>query len=223
MQVTQSQTDSGQDAKKRKLHEAHIIPGLQEGRIYGFPNTIVTKLRYADSFTKQSTLGSIAYNTFNANSIFDPDQTGVGHQPMYRDQWAAIYDQYVVIGSKITVHFAVQGLFNFVVGITGDDDLNFPTALSDKMEQNNSVWTVTGGMGSQPTTLTMTFEPNMCFGVDAKSDGASATAVGSNPTELWCFGVWAHTMDATNTAKIDFTVEIEYTVKFSELLTPSAS
>jgi len=218
-----SMTEERQDVKKRKLHEAQLIPGLQEGRIYGFPNTLISKIRYGDVFTLTSTLGAIGYNTFNANSIFDPDSTGVGHQPMFRDQYAAIYDQYVVIGSKITVHFAAQDTKNFVVGITGDDDNLFPTALATKLEQNNSVWTLLGGMGSDPKTLTMTFEPNMCFGIDAKSDGSSATAQGSNPTELWCFGVWVHAVDASLTGKVDITVEIEYTVKYSELTTPTPS
>jgi len=222
-----SQTDSGQDAKKRKLHEAQLIPGVDGHRTWGFPNTLITKLRYGDVFTKTSTTGAIAFNTFVANSIFDPDVTGVGHQPMYRDTYATIYNQYVVIGSKITVHFMPQadsaGTSNFIVGITGDDNNAFPTSVTDKMEQNNSVWTTTGAVGSDPRILTMTFEPNECFGIDAKSDGSAQTAQASNPTELWCFGVWAHVIDATRTAKIDFAVEIEYTVKFSELITPTGS
>jgi hypothetical protein len=208
---------------KRKLHEAHLIPGLQEGRIYGFPNTIITKLRYCDSFTVTSTTGAIGFNTFNANSIFDPDATGIGHQPMFRDNYASIYDQYVVIGSKITVHFAAQTAQNWAVGICGDDDSAFSPTLSVKMESNNSVYTVLNGTGSGARTLTMTFEPNEDFGVDAKSDGSSQTTMGSNPSELWCFGVWGHLIDASLTGKLDFTVEIEYTVKCSELITGSGS
>lgn len=210
------------EAKKRKLHEAQLIPGLKPGVIYGFPNSIITTMRYCEAFTKTSTLGAIAFNTFNANSIYDPNETGVGHQPMYRDQWAGIYDQYVVIGSKITVHFASQDTKNWVVGICGDDNSLFPVALTDKMEQNNSVYTMLGGIGDT-RTLTMTFEPQENFGVDAKSDGASQTAVGSNPSELYCFGVWGHVCDPSLTGKFDFTIEIEYTVKFSELTTPVPS
>lgn len=210
------------EAKKRKLHEAQLIPGLKPGVVYGFPNSIITTMRYCEAFTKTSTLGAIAFNTFNANSIYDPNETGVGHQPMYRDQWAGIYDQYVVIGSKITVHFASQDTKNWVVGICGDDNSAFPPALTDKMEQNNSVYTMLGGNGDT-RTLTMTFEPQENLGIDAKADGASQTSVGSNPSELYCFGVWGHVIDATLTGKFDFTVEIEYTVKFSELQTPVPS
>lgn len=212
--------NTASDAKKRKF-EARMVPGLIPNKVYGFPNSIITTMRYAEVFTKTSTLGAIAFNTFNANSIFDPNATGVGHQPMYKDQWSGIYNQYVVIGSKITVHFASQDSKNWVVGVCGDDDSLFPTALTDKMEMNNSVYTLIAGQDVR--TLTMTYEPNADLGVDAISDGASQTAVGANPTELFCFGVWGHVADASLTGKFDFTVEIEYTVKFSELSTPIPS
>lgn len=217
------ESTSGSDgpAVKKGKFQAQMIPGLIPRKVYGFPNSIITTMRYAEVFTKTSTLGGIAFNTFNANSIFDPNNTGVGHQPMYRDQWAGVYNQYVVIGSKITVHFASQDSKNWVVGICGDDDVNFPTALTDKMEQNNSTYTLLPG--SSAATLTMTFEPNADLGIDAISDGAEQTAVGSNPSELFCYGVWGHVADASLTGKFDFTVEIEYTVKFSELTTPTPS
>lgn len=216
---TQSESTSN-EAKKRKLNVAQMIPGLQPGRIFGFPNTIITTMRYCDAFTKTSTLGAIAFNTFRANSIFDPDDTGVGHQPMYRDQWSGIYNTYVVLGSKITIKYARQTSANWVVGVVGDDNGLFPTLLTEKMEQNNSVHDI---VHADPVTLIMTYEPNESFGVDAKDDGASQTPVGSNPTEQFYFGVWGHVIDATVTAKIDFIVEIEYTVKFSELVTPITS
>lgn len=223
MDTSDGSSSINNEAKKRKLHEAQLIPGLRPGRVFGFPNSIITTMRYAEVLNLTSTLGAIGFNTFNANSIFDPNETGVGHQPMYRDQWAGIYDQYVVLGSKITVYFAPQAATaNFVVGICGDDNNAFPTALTDKMEQNNSVYTVVSPFCGKVPVLTMTFEPQECFGVDAKSDGSSQTSVGSNPSELWCFGVWCHTMNST-TAKVDITVEIEYTVKFSELQTPLSS
>lgn len=217
---TSTQTESTKGDKKRRLNEAQMIPGLIPRKVYGFPDTIITTMRYCDAFTRTSTLGAIGFNTFRANSIFDPDETGLGHQPMYRDQWAGIYNSYVVIGSKITVRFARQSTANLCVGVCGDDNSLFPTLLSEKMEMNNSVYTI---LHADDVTLQMTYEPQQNFGVDAKSDGASQTAVGSNPAEQYYFGVWGHCIDATLTSKFDFTIEIEYTVKFSELITPIGS
>jgi hypothetical protein len=77
-----------------------------------------------------------------------------------------------------------------------------------------------GAAGAPPVILTQTFEPLADFGVDAKDDGASATAVGANPSELWCYKVWAFPADGVTLSHCYVKVEIDYTVKFSELQTP---
>lgn len=208
--------------KAAKLHEAQMIPGIDGYRVFGFPNTIITKLRYCDQLTQTSTSGSVVAYVFAANGLFDPDISGTGHQPMYRDNYAALYDQYVVLGSKIKVTATNMGINTVVWGINGDDDSAGSATLSTKMEQNNSQWMQLGPNGSGHDTgiITCTFEPNRDFGVDAKSDGASATIISSNPTELWCYQVFC-SANNSGTSQLQFAVEIDYTVKWSELTTPT--
>lgn len=45
-------------------------------------------------------------NKFRANSLFDPDQSGIGHQPMGHDEWAVAYQHYRVVGSTIAINAA---------------------------------------------------------------------------------------------------------------------
>lgn len=210
--------------KQKGNSEAHIIPGVDGRLVYGFPNSIITKLRYCDVIQLTSTLGSISTNVFNANSIFDPDATGVGHQPLYRDQYAAIYDQYTVLGSKITVTFQPYQVDQaWVVGIVGDDDSSISSTLTTRMEQNNSIWRLIGTNDGGPYQLSLTYSPIKDIGVDVKNDGYSQTAVGSNPSELFCFAVWGSQANATLSGMCQVAIEIEYTVKFAELLTPTQS
>ena len=206
-------------AKRGKHHEAQMIPGVDGHRIFGFPNSIITKLRYCDNFILTSTTGAIATNVFAANGIYDCDITGTGHQPMWRDNYAAIYDQYVVIGSKITVTFGSNSAFPMLCGIIGDDDSSITSNVQNAQEQNNGISTLAPALGGPCSTLTQTFEPLEQFGVAAKDDGASATAQGSNPSELWCYAIWAATPDGATTGKVTAKIEIEYTVKFTELVT----
>jgi len=37
--------------------------------------------------------------------LYDPDITGVGHQPMMFDQWMTMYERYLVFAHKVDVHF----------------------------------------------------------------------------------------------------------------------
>jgi hypothetical protein len=40
---------------------------------------------------------------YASNSIFDPNLTATGHQPLSHDQWSQFYQHYLVMGSKITI------------------------------------------------------------------------------------------------------------------------
>lgn len=213
-------TDGGKTHNKRGTHEAHLIPGVDGSRIFGFPNSIITKLRYCTYLDLTGTGGVVQANNYAANGCYDPDVTGTGHQPMFFDNYTNLYDQYAVIGSKITVTYApaVTTLPHFV-GITGDDDTSTSTNLETLMELNNSISTMVGGAGASPVTLTQTFEPLEMFGVDAKDDGSSSTSTGANPSELWVFKVWAIPADVATLSHCYCRVEIDYTVKFSELKT----
>lgn len=209
--------DEGNDHKG--VHEAHMIPGVDGKKIFGFPNSIITKLRYKDYLTLTCTSGAIARNQFCANGIFDPDVTNVGHQPMYRDNFNQIYDYYVVLGSRITATFACSTVSkNLVIGITGDDDTSAP-GISSSLEGNNAYSTLLGAVGSPTKTITAVYEPTEHLGVAAKDDGQSLTAFSSNPTNQWIFNVWAAPADATSTVTFDVLIEIEYTVKCSKLFT----
>lgn len=218
-QIEDSEMESA--AKRAKTHQAQLIPGVDGIRTFGFPNTIITKIRYCDHVQLTSNLGAMTGYVFAANGIFDPDISSTGHQPMFRDNYAALYDYYVVIGAKITVRMTNINADNTVVwGINGDDDSSGSATLTTKMEQNNSVWNMLAPKGGKDSsTLTCTFEPTRDFGVDATSDGASQTVISANPSQLWCFQVWMASYGVT-TSTTQFAVEIDYTVKWSELSTP---
>jgi hypothetical protein len=223
-----SSTQSGavnNEAKKRKLHEAQLIPGLSPGKQWGFPNSIITKLRYASLIQLNSTtITPLARHLFRCNSCFDPDFTGVGHQPLYYDSYTAIYDQYVVIGAKITVDYMCTSTGqSALIGIAVDDDSTATTNIDTILEANNSISTTLGPLGTDHMTLVSTFEPQEMFGVDAKSDGSSQTAVGSNPSEESYWVLFSYPEDGSTAHNVRAKINIEYTVKFSELKTPIQS
>lgn len=221
IQVASQGAEEGSN-KRAKTHEAEMIPGLTP-RIFGFPNSIITTLKYCDTYTLTSTAGSLAYQVMAANGIYDPDITGIGHQPMYRDVYASVYDQYTVIGSKITVSFNhTTSTGSVICGVRGDDDQTGTTTLSTAMESNNTSWCQLGqnGSGKDTCVLYSTFEPLMAFGVAAKDDGYSQTPIGANPSEQFCYHIFAANSNA-GTSTVNIAVQIEYTVKFAELQSPA--
>lgn len=219
--VTMGDTDmeATVSAKRKRQSEAKMIPGLGPLE-YGFPNSVITTLRYCKYKQLNSSTGASVANVFRANGIFDPDYTDTGHQAMYRDTYANIYSYYAVLGSKITVTFLSRADdLGFIVGIQGSETPTPSTSVTTWMEQNNGVHSLIGPRNSGPVTLFMTYSPVENLGSDIKDDNSSLTAVGSDPgsAQAYYFNVLGAVEDAVSTSQFTIVVEIEYTVKFSTL------
>lgn len=62
----------------------------------GRPQRMVAKLVYFTSGQLYNTSGIFQNQLMNLNSLYDPDRSGIGHQPLGRDQWAIWYNRYRV-------------------------------------------------------------------------------------------------------------------------------
>lgn len=69
-------------------------------------NETNAKLRWTHNLALDPTTTGIAYNIYRLNSLYDPDLTGTGTQPMGFDQYAAFYTHYEVKAVKIKVTFS---------------------------------------------------------------------------------------------------------------------
>lgn len=70
----------------------------------GMPERFFTKLAYTDVIVMNSA-NTLQKYIFRANALYDPDYTGTGSQPAYRDQLAQIYAAYRVFACKIEVTY----------------------------------------------------------------------------------------------------------------------
>lgn len=194
-------------------------------QLFGFPDRLVSKVRYHDNIKLSISLGSLAKNLFMWNSTYDPDVTGGGHQPMYRDTFAAIYDQYAVISAKAVIKFLNTSTSSIIVcGALTDDDTSIAATVNVLCEQNHGVHTIlpplAGSLSSK--TFNLDWDCRKILNIDPYSSETYKTAVGSNPTEQSILGIWATNFDATS-VDVTFDIMIEQTVLWSELTTPSSS
>lgn len=103
-----------------------------------FPQFRVVRHKYCDTITvgAGSAAGLRQVWQFRANSLFDPDFTGVGHQPMFHDEMAAQYGRYTVISSRIEIIIEPSATIARTMSLYTDDDTSFPTNPNDMMEQH---------------------------------------------------------------------------------------
>lgn len=193
----------------------------------GFPKTTMVKLRYVDGFELNPGISTLATHNFRANSCFDPDLTGIGHQPMNFDLWSQLYNHYTVVGAKITARLfdnALSHSTGLVFGISLSDDSTFTTDVSTMMEQalarytmGNAAKTDNAGRG---LVARKGFSCKKFFNITNPMDNTSRIGanISSNPTELAHFIVF---LGAPPGSIVDFgahtvVINIDYVVVFSE-------
>lgn len=202
------------------------VPVNRNFHQFGFPNQTTTSLRYAQQGSITSTIGGIGNAVFSCNSLFDPDRTGVGHQPLYYDQLTPIYNHYTVVSSRIWIEFhnpstTATGL----VGVVVDDDATGSASLSTRQEQNSAKSGFIAPLaGHSYRTFEAEWDSLSVLGIDPFTDGSNKTATGSNPTEESFFHLFFATINpAGGTEALIYNVVIEYNCIFSELITPTGS
>lgn len=187
----------------------------------GIPTQTVSKLRYCESVTLQSTSGTLGFQTFRANSIFDPNFTGTGHQPYPRDTWAQLYNHYVVLGSKITVIYGTSGdtqSNNQVVGVLlGDQNTAGYTDYTEFIEAGKGTYKVLSDQRNAKYAVAK-YSAKKFYQVANVSDNVDrlGAAITANPTEEAFFHLWSQSQDKSSTTYCPVTVQIDYIVKFSE-------
>ncbi len=194
------------------------------------PPSIVVKLPYVTSLQLNPTALAAAQHNFRANSIHDPDETGVGHQPLGHDQWAAFYNSYTVLASKISVQFISRDsnvtTGAAVVGVTLDADSALAGTLETIEEQYDTVHRVMGNAyGNRGiVSLRKGFNSRKFFGIgDPTTSTAGRTFFGFNPGDQAHFIVWAISVSTSDPSILDVRVKITYIVHLGQRLTLATS
>lgn len=138
----------------------------------GFAQSLRTKLRYVvrKDFVVSS-LDNIAFESFRANGMFDPEVSLGGHQPRGFDQAMALYSTFTVLGSKISVNWSYAGY---------DGPSALDSTTSSFLIKTNKVETTAG--------LSAACAPVMCGiykGTEALANPSTAAEVMEHDRSVW--------------------------------------
>ena len=211
-----------------------------------YNNNYTVTLRYADSRAISiSMAGGSDTRTWSMGSIYDPDVTATGHQPIMRDLWASQYDYYAVLACRYKIWYYncsgqdpvtftavgtsaqnIGGVTITVLPTTNTSDIAnaatgvvFP-ALEMKNNRSFVLWP------GQDIVIEGELTPGD-FIVDAKDADSDTTwtAVGSNPAVQRYLGLIINSVqNAALTgqneqpyATIQTVIQLEYDVQFTQL------
>lgn len=192
-----------------------------------------TKLKvvmpYQATFNLNPGIGTIGVHVFSLNSLYDPDVTGIGHQPRGFDQLVGVlYDHYVVILTAIQVDFHNTDTTQAqIVSVTVKDNVTLESTMNDYMESGRTSYSVVSGAnsGKAMARIRMTINPNKFLGRSHPlSDPQLKGSASGSPLEGCYFHIAAGPVDGTvDGSPIQCNVMLVYTAILIEPRTPGIS
>ncbi len=189
------------------------------------PDRFRTKLVYAGG----GQITSASYfvdKIWNINSVFDPDQSGVGHQPRYFDQFALLYNRYRVLSATFDVSIrqrATHGITCYLIpnnATTGLTGAGIPAEL-----RRSGVARITSS-NQPPVAFRVKFDPASVTGVSRSqylSDDRFQALTTANPSEAICLHQYVESMDGSTAIDCEYVMQIVYEVEFFDAVDVSSS
>lgn len=185
------------------------------------PLSFTSKLKYHASFTLAAGVAAAATHVFSANSLFDTDVTGGGHQPRGFDQIMAMYDHYEVIGAKITALMdnpPVDTIFAIQVRDNAAGTVN----INNVMEAGNVVYNAAIPSAGNIRPISMSVVPNKWLGRPLHDDVLKGTST-SSPFEQINFWVSDYAINPALGSTVLCIADLEFTTLFTEPKVPIES
>lgn len=204
----------------KKLTQANKQVYRLVSPFYSFPLQYQNKMRYAEVFTLNASLGASVSYAFRTNSLYDPNYTGVGYQPLYYAQLIGIYNHWTVISSSIRVTITGNQQVRGVLYI--DDDTSFAGNVDAATSRPGAMVKWDNLAYSGPMKLSAGWNAARTFPGDPMGNTDLQGAATSNPTEESYYVMYFDAPDGTS-ATIYGQVEIIFNVVWDELKTVTAT
>lgn len=188
-------------------------------RRLGIPKILVANMRYCQTVSLNPSLATpLATQLFRCNNIYDPDQSGVGHQPYLHDWYQQIYNHYQVLKARIKCEFiagaSTQSQSNCTIGIAVSDDTTVETDLNAVREQRGAKMKLLAQ--DQTKVITHGYNGYKMYGRDNMSK--TRALFGAAPEEEAYWQVFVMPTDlAVDLGAVQVQVTIDYTVRMTEL------
>lgn len=189
-------------------------------RSYPIPRSYEYTGRYVDfSFLLDPGIGSPAWQVFNLSSLFDPDTTGTGHQPIGFDQLIPMYDHYTVHHAEVRLIFTSTDVtYPQMAVIALEDEATTSTQFATVVENGRCSYDVVGPRGGsqQVVELTMDIDHSLFFGRNVLSGDKYMGTATTSPLEACFLHVGVSGVAALNTGGCFVSAEIIYHARLSE-------
>lgn len=192
---------------------------VQALKALALPDRLKIRLPYYENIKWSG--NTDAFYDWNINSIWDPNRSGTGHQPLGFDQWTTLFNRYRVMGCKVV--FTATNLTDVPVrvGYIADNQATGSVYLGSlaKFEQPHMKSMVLGAKDGAASTKSFScyFSPARIVGSPMyryMADNQYQAQVQSNPSEIIVGHVVGQSLDGTTPLNVIWDVRMIYYVEF---------
>ncbi len=181
----------------------------------GTPDRLYVDLAY--DFNNYALISSSTSGSLLAggNTLFDPDKTGIGHQPLYYDQLTSLYRRYRVHASTITVEL-LNATISSHIAFTPTTDGTYPATLNDALE---ATYTCSMPVSSSVfrNIKTRKINTKKIWGVQSiTQDDLYQALYTADPVRLWFWKIQAEVFDGVSSGSLRVNVRILYQCELFE-------
>lgn len=197
--------------KKRNYRRGQRTTNVNRG-LKPFAPRYITKMKYSETFTLN--LANSYTQVMNLNSLFDPNSTGVGHQPYGFDQLAGIYNRYRVISTSYVVN-AYNGSNAIRYAVLPCNQLPPINNVSEVCENSRAKFRVQLPGGSTTVIKGKAYLPALMGRTKAQymADDRFQAQVTAGPAELALLYITSQTL-TDGTVDTQLSVTMEFTVEW---------
>lgn len=179
------------------------------------PDIYSTKMHFGQV---NSNVAATLSQTYRANSLYDPDYTGVGVQPKGFDQLAALYGSYRVRACKLEVDAFNNKNTPLIVGIYASMDpaitVNADDLICEPYVKHKVLAPV--GSGTANAKMSLYMSTSRLTG-DKVTDDQYESAISTNPATPWYWHVVG--LDATGSSvNVQYSAKLTFYVDFFDRL-----
>jgi len=207
---------------RRKFSQLNPMHITRVNSVSCVPDAIMVKLKYVSQIKIDTTSAFFYDQIYRGNTLFDPDLTNVGHQPMGYDQWAAFYNRYRVLAcaAKLNIINEAAGPPCHVVFGPSTSATPYSGDLQEALEQPRAKYVGPLEVASRRAhSMKHYMTTSEVFGVPAeavKDENDYSAATSTSPNKIWYWHLSLVSTDVSSDLLITWNLELTYYCMFQD-------
>lgn len=174
-------------------------------------------MKYSETFML-SDLPATSRYLFNLNSIYDPNRTGIGHQPYGHDTFATMYNRYRVISCNWALNFHNPNSAIRVACIPSNEALA-PANLNEVCENPRGQWKIQLPGGNTQQIKGRISIPSLVGRTKSQymADDRYQATFGADPAELAILSIFHANLNDVAIIGTSCTITLTYFVEMFDI------